>query len=150
MSARYAFIQEQPLYGFDEDRREVSLGGSVRLHENWRVFGSGTYDFEKSVVVQNSAGFAYDDECFTYLMTFSETRDRDTEEVSQSIGFNLSFRTLGDFGSATDSSSLSELLITMAFLRTVIEFHMYVRPGCFPKTGRRLPGSCSSRHSFAV
>ena len=109
VSARYAFIQAQELYGFDEDRRELSLGGSVRLHENWRVFGSGTYDFERSVVVQNSAGFAYDDECFTYLMTFSETRDRDTEEVSQSIGFNLSFRTLGDFGSATDSSSLSEL-----------------------------------------
>ena len=109
VSARYAFIQEQPLYGFDEDRREVSLGGSVRLHENWRVFGSGTYDFEKSVVVQNAAGFAYDDECFTYLMTFAETRDRDTEEVSQSIGFNISFRTLGDFGSASDSSSLSEL-----------------------------------------
>ena len=61
------------------------------------------------MVVQNAAGFAYDDECFTYLMTFAETRDRDTEEVSQSIGFNLSFRTLGDFGSATDSSSLSEL-----------------------------------------
>ncbi len=109
VSARYAFIQAQPLYGFDDDRREMSLGGSLRLHENWRVFGSGTYDFEQGVLVQDSAGFAYDDECFTYLMTFSETRDRDTEEVSQSIGFNISFRTLGDFGSATDSSSLSEL-----------------------------------------
>ena len=43
---RYAFIQAQPLYGFDEDRSEVTLGASARLHENWRVFGSGTYDFE--------------------------------------------------------------------------------------------------------
>ncbi len=105
VSARYAFIQEQPLYGFDEDRREVSLGGSARLHENWRVFGSGTYDFEQSVMVKDAFGFAYDDECFTYLMTFSENRDRDTEEVTQSIGFNLSFRTLGDFGSASNSIS---------------------------------------------
>ena len=73
VSARYAFIQEQPLYGFDEDRREVSVGGSARLHENWRVFGSGTYDFEQNVMVKDAFGFAYDDECFTYLMTFSET-----------------------------------------------------------------------------
>lgn len=105
VSARYAFIQAQPLYGFDEDRREMSLGGSARLHENWRVFGSGTYDFEQNVLVRDAVGFAYDDECFTYLMTFSETRDRDTEEVTQSIGFNVSFRTLGDFGSATDNFS---------------------------------------------
>jgi LPS-assembly protein len=102
VSARYAFIQEQPLYGFDEDRREMSLGGSLRLHENWRVFGSGTYDFEQNVLVKDALGFAYDDECFTYLMTFAETRDRDTEEVNQSIGFNISFRTLGDFGSASN------------------------------------------------
>jgi LPS-assembly protein len=109
VSARYAFIQEQPLYGFDEDRREMSLGGSLRLHENWRVFGSGTYDFEQNVLVKDSLGFAYDDDCFTYLMTFSETRDSISEELSQSIGFNISFRTLGDFGTASDTSSLSEL-----------------------------------------
>jgi LPS-assembly protein len=110
ISARYAFIQEQPLYGFDEDRRELSLGGSLRLHENWRVFGSGTYDFERDVMVKDALGFAYDDDCFTYLMTFSETRDRDSEEVTQSIGFNVSFRTLGDFGSATNKySDISDL-----------------------------------------
>jgi LPS-assembly protein len=83
----------------------MSLGGTMRLHENWRVFGSGTYDFEQNVMVKDSLGFAYDDDCFTYLMTFAETRDRDTEEVTQTIGFNISFRTLGDFGSATNSYS---------------------------------------------
>ena len=100
LTAKYAFIQEQPLYGFKEDRRELTLGASTRFNENWRLFGSGTYDFERSLLVRDSVGFAYDDECFTYLMSFSQTRDRDTEETSQRIGFNLSFRTLGDFGSA--------------------------------------------------
>lgn len=102
LSAKYAFIQKQPLYGFNEDRRELTLGASARLHENWRVFGSGTYDFESAVLVKDGLGFAYDDECFSYLMTVSETRDTLTKEVSRNIGFNLSFRTLGDFGSATD------------------------------------------------
>lgn len=102
LSARYAFIQKQPLYGFDEDRREVTFGGSARLNENWRLFGSGTYDLTRDVMTSDGLGFAYSDECFTYLMTFSETRNRDTQEVSQNIGFNLSFRTLGDFGSSTN------------------------------------------------
>ena len=57
------------------------------------------------MVVENALGFAYDDECFTYLMTFAETRDRETGDVSQTIGFNVSFRTLGDFGTATSAFS---------------------------------------------
>ena len=42
---------------------------------------------------------AYDDECFSYTMTYGETRNRTTLETSQTIGFNVSFRTIGDFGS---------------------------------------------------
>jgi LPS-assembly protein len=36
-------------------------------------------------------------------MTFSETRSSKGAEPSQSVGFNISFRTLGDFGSATSN-----------------------------------------------
>ncbi|CAN7764995.1 LPS-assembly protein LptD [Mesorhizobium sp. LjNodule214] len=103
LSAKYAFIQAQPLYGFTTDRHEVTLGASTHLAENWRVFGTGTYDLEQSVLVNDGVGFAYNDSCFTYLMTFSESRDTVTREVSQNVGFNLSFRTLGDFGSTQTS-----------------------------------------------
>jgi LPS-assembly protein len=102
LTARYAFIQKQPLYGFEDDRREVTFAGSTRLNENWRLFGSGTYDLVGDIMTSDGMGFAYSDECFTYLMTFSETRNRTTREVSQNIGFNISFRTLGDFGSASN------------------------------------------------
>jgi LPS-assembly protein len=105
LTAKYTFIQAQPLYGFNEDRREVTLAASSRVHENWRIFGSGTYDLESNVVVRDALGFAYDDECFSYTMTFSETRDRNTEDSSQTIGFNISFRTLGDFGTTTSTFS---------------------------------------------
>ncbi|MGX5849967.1 LPS-assembly protein LptD [Mesorhizobium sp. PL10] len=103
LSAKYAFIQAQPLYGFTTDRHEVTLGASTHLAENWRVFGTGTYDLQQSVLVKDGVGFAYNDSCFTYLMTFSESRDLITKEVSQNVGFNLSFRTLGDFGSSQSS-----------------------------------------------
>ena len=103
LSAKYAFIQAQPLYGFTEDRHEITLGASTHVAEAWRVFGTGTYDLQSSLLVKDGVGFAYNDSCFTYLMTFSQTRDLTTREVSQNIGFNLSFRTLGDFGSSQSS-----------------------------------------------
>ena len=68
LTAKYAFIQAQPLYGFPTDRQEVSLGASARVNETFRLFGSGTYDIESSVLVKNSIGFAYDDECFSCLL----------------------------------------------------------------------------------
>ncbi len=101
LSAKYAFIQAQPLYGFTTDRHEVTLGASTHLNQNWRLFGTGTYDLETNVLVNDGVGFAYNDSCFTYIMTYSQTRDTVTKELSQNIGFNLSFRTLGDFGSST-------------------------------------------------
>jgi len=109
VSAKYAFIQAQPLYSFQRDRQELSLGASTRIHENWRIFGSGTYDFEKSMLLKDAIGLAYDDECFTYIMTLSETRDRDTGEESRTIGFNLSFRTLGDIGSSNSGGAVAGL-----------------------------------------
>ena len=32
----------------------LSFGASTQLHENWRAFGSGTYDFENAVLVKSS------------------------------------------------------------------------------------------------
>ncbi|BCM18468.1 LPS-assembly protein LptD [Mesorhizobium sp. J8] len=103
LSAKYAFIEAQPLYGFTTDRHELTLGASTHLAQNWRLFGTGTYDFQTNVLVKDGVGFAYNDSCFTYIMTYSQTRDTVTKEVSQNIGFNLSFRTLGDFGSSTSA-----------------------------------------------
>jgi LPS-assembly protein len=103
LSAKYAFIQAQPLYGFTTDRHEVTLGASTHLAENWRGFGTGTYDLQEGLLVKDGVGFAYNDSCFTYLMTYSQSRDLNTREVTQSIGFNLSFRTLGEFGSSTSA-----------------------------------------------
>ena len=104
VSAKYAFIESQPLYGFANDRHEVTLGATARFNDEWRVFGSGTYDIQGDLMVKNGVGFAYDDECFTYMMTYVESREHaKPNDVSRTVGFNISFRTLGDFGSAKDT-----------------------------------------------
>jgi LPS-assembly protein len=75
--------------------------GSLRFAQNWTVLGSGTYDIERSVVTNRGIGFGYDDECFTFNVSYAESVNRDDEDdVKKTIGFNLSFRTIGDFGSS--------------------------------------------------
>lgn len=102
VSARYSYIEAQPLYGFARDRHEVTLTGTAKVAEYWRVFGSATYDFESSKLLRNSIGFAYDDECFSFALTASQSRLPTTSEVSNSIGFRFSMRTIGDFGTTVD------------------------------------------------
>nr|WP_230980360.1 LPS-assembly protein LptD [Oryzicola mucosus] len=103
LTGKYAFIQAQPLYGFSEDRHEVTGTAALRLHENWRVFGSATYDIEHEIPVRSRLGFAYDDECFTYLMAVSRS-EKQNNDVETKVSFNITFRTLGDFGSGTVNS----------------------------------------------
>ncbi len=100
VSGRYTFIQAQPLYGFPDDRHEIGGTASAKLETNWRVFGSATYDIVSKTLVKDSIGFAYDDECFSYSLTGTETRSSTNPdaEPKRSIGFFVSLRTIGDFG----------------------------------------------------
>jgi LPS-assembly protein len=71
------------------------------VHEYWRVFGSGTYDFQSNRLLQNSIGFAYDDECFSFTFTASQTRNITGTQTDTSFGVHFSLRTIGDIGTNT-------------------------------------------------
>ena len=99
VTARYAFIQAQPLYGFSGDRHEVAGSVSAKLNANWRAFGSATYDLVSKTLVSDSIGLSYDNECFTFSLTGSQTRSTTPgAKAVNSFGFFVSLRTLGDFG----------------------------------------------------
>lgn len=98
-SVKYAYITKQPDYGYASNRQEISLSGSARFKDNWRVFGSGAYDLVSDTLVRAQTGLAYDDECFSYSLAYAQTRSPGQEKISHSVGFNISLRTLGDFGS---------------------------------------------------
>lgn len=101
VAGAYSFIEKQPEAGFAEDRHEVRGSASVRFDENWRAFGSGTYDVNREVFVAKSIGFAYDDECFSYTMAAHEHVDRlNPNQKNRGISFGISLRTIGDFGSS--------------------------------------------------
>ncbi|MBB4092931.1 LPS-assembly protein [Ochrobactrum pecoris] len=103
VSAQYAYIAPQPAYGYNDLRQEVTGSATARINTNWRVFGSGTYDLVSETLVRASSGLAYDDECFTYSMAYTQTRNPGEDKTSYGIGFNISLRTLGDIGSGTQT-----------------------------------------------
>lgn len=104
-AASYAYIEAQPTYGFVDDRQEVGGKAAIRFADFWSVSGSATFDITNKRLAKNAIGFAYDDECFAFGMHWKQTRD-DTSTVSNTFGFRLSLRTLGDFGS--DLNNFSE------------------------------------------
>lgn len=96
-SVAYAFLNAQPNVGIDEPREEILASASLRLQENWRLFGSMRYDLQNNNVVQDGIGLGYDDEGFSFSMTYGEDRSRnDGQEVNRTIYFRLGLRTIGN------------------------------------------------------
>jgi LPS-assembly protein len=101
LSARYSFIQAQPDYGFANDRQEVKGSASLKFAENWHASASAVYNIEAAKISSYGFGLRYDDECFTYGMSYAESRDVVTNKRKRSIGFSVSLRTLFEFANDT-------------------------------------------------
>lgn len=101
LSTRYAYIDSQPQYGFENERHEISAAGSLALDENWSVFGSATYDLSNDVLDKYTAGISYECDCFTVKAQYTEDR-KTTGAIDRSYGFYITLRTLGELG--TDSN----------------------------------------------
>ena len=57
------------------------------------------------MLISDSIGLAYDDECFAYAFSMSTERDADDGgDTERKFGFSVSLRTLGDFGNGTGDS----------------------------------------------
>lgn len=96
-SFAYAFLGAQPDLGINDDRQEIISSASLRLFDNWRVYGSLRYDLESAEVVQDGLGVAYDDEGFSLSLTYAEDRSRNNgEPVDRTLIFRFGLRTLGD------------------------------------------------------
>ncbi len=96
-SLAYAFLDAQPDVGIDDPREELLGSASLRLEENWRLFGSARYDLQNSNFVQDGLGLGYDDEGFSLSVSFAEDRSRnDGDEVNRTLYFRVGLRTIGN------------------------------------------------------
>lgn len=103
LTGRYTFIQAQPLYGFTDDRQEVTGGASVKLSDTLRAFTTATYDLQNEGLASTAYGVSYSDECFGLVLTYANSRNVITGLERPSIALNVTFRTIGTFGSSTSA-----------------------------------------------
>lgn len=98
LSTSYVFIDEQPNYGFAEDRQEINGSASIRLADNLRAFASGSYDIENGELFSRGVGLSYDDQqCFSLSVVYRENDSRYTgDAVDRRISFSIGLRTIGE------------------------------------------------------
>lgn len=94
---------DPPPNGSYPKRDEWSLGGQLRLTENWRIGGFGRYDFSRDEPVSAAASLAYEDECLVFETLFArrwaEDPSRNTEYPGgTALMFRITLKTVGDFG----------------------------------------------------
>jgi LPS-assembly protein len=93
----YAYLSEQPSLGITTPREEVIGSASLRLQENWRVFGSMRYDLQRKNTVRDSLGIGYDDEGFSMSFAYAEDRSRNNGQTTDRLFFfRFGLRTIGD------------------------------------------------------
>ena len=103
LSTGYAFIGAQPDYGFSTKREQATVSGSLKFAENWRVFGGAQYDVRNSQLISDSIGIAYNNECFSMSLAFSENRDRYSSDVSgRKVLLRIGIRTIGSIDYSQD------------------------------------------------
>ncbi len=102
-NSSYIYTEAQPNYRFNRARHEIRGSGSVRLDENWRVFGGLAYDIETEEVFRETIGIAYDDDCFSIALGYSNVdSDFTGDNTERAISFSVGFRTLGGFQRSFD------------------------------------------------
>ncbi|MDS7596675.1 LPS-assembly protein LptD [Agrobacterium tumefaciens] len=103
----YTQVKAQPKYGYTEDRDIVQASGTLRMNDNWSLFGSINYDLNGKFAEERRVGILYQDECTIFTVSYSDEGTISSSRQSAndwSINARLAFRTLGDIsvGSADE------------------------------------------------
>ena len=99
-SAAYLYLRDDPLSLYDGttpiSASVVRGAASFNFAENWRAFGTLTYDIAKSSVAGDSFGIAFDNDCLTLSVAYSQSVLSD--DPNQWLTFRLALRTFGEAG----------------------------------------------------
>ena len=107
-SAAYLYLRDNPNSEVTAPASVVHGAASINLAENWRAFGSFAYDVASSAIASDSFGVAFDNECLTISLAYSETRESYTDiEPDRWLNFRLQLRTLGEASGNANLASLT-------------------------------------------
>lgn len=95
----YTYLRQQPDLGVTRDRQELQAAASLRVLPSLRVFGQVRYDVEDNEVIRDGIGIGWDDDSFSWSLSYAEDRTGDDdEEIDRRVFFRVGFRTLADLG----------------------------------------------------
>ncbi len=98
-SASYLYLRNYPNAGVTVASSAAAAAASINFIQNWRLFGTVSYDLTKSSVASDSLGVAFDNGCLTLSLAYSEVLEAYTDlATTRQLTFRLSLRTLGDTG----------------------------------------------------
>ncbi len=110
-SAAYFYLRDNPNGDAASPTMPASVvhgAASLNLAENWRAFGSFAYDLASSSIASNSFGIAFDNECLTLSIAYSQTRESFTDlSPDRWVNVRLQLRTLGEGNTNANLSSLN-------------------------------------------
>ncbi len=107
-SSSFVFLKANPNTGVTSDSSVLRSAASVNFLENWRAFGTVTFDISKTAIASDSFGLAYDDESATVSLAYSETRPSYTDlTADRRISLRVQLRTIGDTGVSADLTRFS-------------------------------------------
>jgi LPS-assembly protein len=96
-TASYLYLRNDPNADVLIPESVVTGAASINVIENWRLFGSFSYDLTHEALARDSLGVAYDNTCLTVAVAYDEVRDHYTDLTQDKIlSFRLLFRTLGE------------------------------------------------------
>ena len=101
-SLGYVSLDSEPSAGRTADIEYIDGDASFRFGEAWSIFGGITYDLENDVFSSKSGGIAFDCDCMSAKLTYSETNTTDvSDEMDRTLKFSVELRTIGRTGFST-------------------------------------------------
>jgi len=98
-SLGYLYLDSEPSAGRDETIEQIESDASFRFTEAWSLFGGVKYDLADDVFRSKSIGIAFDCDCMSAKLTYSETNTEFVDdEKDRSLKLSVELRTIGRTG----------------------------------------------------
>lgn len=98
-SLGYIYLNSEPNAGRNETIEQIESDASFRFTEAWSLFGGVKYDLADDVFLNKSIGIAFDCDCMSAKLTYSETNKRyEDDEQDRTLKLSVELRTIGRTG----------------------------------------------------
>jgi lipopolysaccharide assembly outer membrane protein LptD (OstA) len=98
-SLGYVYLDSEPSAGRDETIEQIASDASFRFTEAWSLFGGFSYDLADELFRSKSIGIAFDCDCMSAKLTYSETNKVDDDEgIDRALKLSVELRTIGQTG----------------------------------------------------